>query len=147
MVAGLRLHLEPPVGLVITLKILFIVAAAVAAVSYRAKHGAHAPRVWHYLILPIALGSPVVFAPLPVYLWSVAAWAAGIWPASQIARGQLDCHIPWQHWFGGAKLLRGSRLATAVEVAWMVRSAYAKGERLEAEAPRVNVPESSLEQD
>lgn len=118
-------------GLVLALKTLFVALAMAGAVSYRAKHGVRAPVLWYYTVLPLALGSPLVFAPLPVYLWTVAAWGAGIWPARLIARHHLDRHLPWQHWFGSSKLLRGSRLATAVEVAWLVRSLYAKGKRHE----------------
>jgi type IV secretory pathway TraG/TraD family ATPase VirD4 len=108
-------------GLVLFLKTLFVAIAIAGAVSYRAKHGGQAPRIWWFGLLPVALGSPVIYAPLPVYLWSAAAWAAGLGPAILVRRRQLDAQIPWKEWFGPARFVGGSRLLLASQVARKIR--------------------------
>ena len=108
-------------GLVLALKTLFVVLAVAGAVSYRAKHVSRPPVVWYFGLLPVALGSPAVYTPLPFYLWTAVAWAAGLVPAWWIHRRQLDMSVPWRGWFGPARFISGSRLLLASQVARAVR--------------------------
>jgi hypothetical protein len=78
----------------------------------------HRPGViWQWLGLPIALGSLLLpFLPLPIGLWGLVAWLAGIGPAWLVNKRRLDEHIDWVK-YGPAKHISGARLIPAPIIA------------------------------
>ena len=137
------------------LDVLFIGVAV--AMRTRVQEGKKAPVYWYYVQLPLAIGLPgltllemllrLIGFNLPTEFWVVGGWAIGYKPAKYIRKLKIDEQVPWKKWFGPAKLMRGTMLATSVEAAHIARTLYYRGKSLEAEDNRVFIVESTVKKD